>query len=91
MRAVTKTKVRRARCKHVLAILVNRLETVELIREEIHPPVGDFAESPMEVAVLRWNGLEVSLPLSCVVFLGKQPHARYGNKRKLKPPGVTGT
>lgn len=70
-----KAKVRRARCKQVLAILCNRLETVDLIREEIHPPTGDFAEHPLEVAVVRWYGLEVVVPLDCVVFLGHQPYA----------------
>lgn len=85
-----KVKVRRARCKQVLAILVNRLETVELIRQEVHPPVGDFAEGPLELAVVRWNGLEVYLALKCVVFLGKQPRAERANECGLSNPAATG-
>ena len=74
-----KAKVRRARSKQVLAILLNRLETLELLREEIHhPAIGDFAEDPLELAVVRWNGLEVYVPLDCVVFLGDQPYAKGG-------------
>lgn len=46
---------------------------MELIREEIHPPVGDIAEGPLELAVVRWLGLEVLVPLQCVMFLGKLP------------------
>ncbi len=69
------TKVRRrpARCTQVLVILNSRIETVELIREEVYPPVGDFAEDPLELAVVRWHGLEVSIPLECVMFLGELP------------------
>ena len=46
------------RCKQVLAILLSRLETVELIREEVHAQIGDFADGSFEMAVVRWNGLE---------------------------------
>ena len=69
------TKIRRrpARCKQVLVILNSRIEAVELIREEVYPPVGDFAEDALEMAVVRWHGLEVSVPLECVMFLGKLP------------------
>lgn len=81
---LTKRKVRRARCKQVLAILCNRLETVELIREEVHPPIGDFAENPIEVAVVRWYGLEVVVPLDCVVFLGHRPYAERAKKWGLQ-------
>jgi hypothetical protein len=68
-------KIRRrpARCKQVLVILNGRIETLELIREEVHPAVGDFAEGPLEFAVVRWLGLEVSVPLECVMFLGALP------------------
>ena len=68
-------KIRRrpARCKHVLVILNGRIETLELIREEVHPAVGDFAEGPLEFAVVRWHGLEVLVPLECVMFLGALP------------------
>ena len=69
------SKVRRrpARCKQVLVILNNRIETAKLIREEVYPPGGDFAEDVLEMAVERWHGLEVSVPLECVMFLNKLP------------------
>jgi hypothetical protein len=73
-------EVRHARCKHVLAILLNRLETLELIREEVHPPHGDFATEASQLVVVRWYGIEVSLPVDCVVFLGDQPHAEGGRQ-----------
>jgi hypothetical protein len=85
-----KFKVRRARCKQVLAILLNRLETVELIREEVHPPIGDFAEEPLELAFVRWYGLEVSLPLECVVFLSDEPLAERGKEWALRFQAATG-
>jgi len=85
-----KVKVHRARCKQVVAILCNRLETVDLIREEIHPPTGDFAENPLEVAVVRWFGLEVIVPLDCVVFLGHQPYAERAKRWRLKFPAMAG-
>ena len=69
----SKTRTRRARCNHVLVILNNRLETVKLIREEIHPPIGDLAVGPLELAVMRWHGLEIRVPLECVVFLSRLP------------------
>ncbi len=69
----SKVRTRRARCKQVMVILNSRLETVELIREEIHPPVGDFPADPLELAVVRWHGLEVFVALECVIFLGKLP------------------
>ena len=69
----SKAKVQRARCKEVLVIFNNRLETVKLIREEIHPPAGDFADGPLELAVVRWHGLEVFVALECVMFLRKLP------------------
>lgn len=64
---------RPARCKQVLVILNNRIETVESVREEVYPPVGDFAEGPLEFAVVRWHGLEVLVPLECVMVLGTLP------------------
>jgi len=60
-----KVRSRPARCKQVLVILNGRIETLELIREEVHPAVGDFAEGPLELAVVRWLGLEVFVPLEC--------------------------
>ena len=71
-------KVRRPRSKQVLVILLNHLQTLELIREEIHPAVGDFEKEPFELAVVRWNGLEVYVPVECVVFLADQPYAKRG-------------
>ena len=70
---LSKSRRRRARCKHVLAAIDHRIETLELIREEIFPPVGDFAYEPEEFAVVRWLGLEVYVPLESVVFLGELP------------------
>lgn len=69
----SKVRTRRARCKQVLVVLNSRIETVKLIREEIHPRVGDFEYEPLEIAVLLWHGLEVFVPIECVVFLGKLP------------------
>lgn len=87
----TQLKVRRARCKQVLAVLLNRLETLELVREEVHPPIGDFAKDAVELAVVRWNGLEVYVPIDCVVFLGKQPYAERSKEWALKFLAATGT
>ena len=84
----TKVKIRRARSKQVLAILLNRLETLELIREEIHPETGDFALHPLELAVVRWHGIEVHVPLDCVNFLGDQHHAQRGIEWRSKVPGT---
>ena len=69
----SKVRSRPARCAQVLVILNGRIETVEFIREDVYPPVGDFAEDALQLAVVRWHGLEVSVPLECVVFLGKLP------------------
>lgn len=68
-----KPRRRPARCKQVLVIINHRIEMVELIREEVHPPMGDFADEPLEFAVVRWHGLEVYVPLESVIFLGKLP------------------
>ena len=80
----SKVEIRRARCRLVLAILLNRIETLDLIREEVHPPIGDVAEGPLQMAVVRWNGLEVYVPLECVVFLGPQPYAKRSKDWSLK-------
>ena len=68
-----KYKKRKPRCKQVLAVLCNKLETLETIREEVYDPVGDFADSPLEMMVVRKEGAgsfnEVSIPMSCVIFL----------------------
>jgi hypothetical protein len=88
--SLMKPKPRRLRCKQVLAILLSRLETLELIREEEHPPIGDFASEALELAVVRWNGLEVYLPLDCVVFLSEQPYAERSKDWGLKFLKTTG-
>lgn len=64
-----KTRIRRARCQKVLAILNNRIETVDLLREEEYEPGGDFPEEPIEIAVVRFRDLEVHVSLDTVVFL----------------------
>ena len=75
----------------MLAILLNRLETLDLIREEVHPPFGDFAPDALQMAVVRSNGLEVYVPLECVIFLGKQPYAERSREWGLKFLASTGT
>jgi hypothetical protein len=68
-----KVKKRKARCKQVLAVLCNKLETLECLREVIYPPFGDFADSPLECMVCRYKGAgsydEIEIPMSCVIFL----------------------
>jgi hypothetical protein len=89
-----KARTRRARCNQVLVILNNRLETVKLIREEVHPLVGDLAAGPLELAVMKWHGLEMFVSLDCVVFLSNIPpepkwiqEARAS--ARVSPPGGT--
>ena len=65
----------------MLAILDNRMETVELLREEIHPPTGDLADGTLEIAVVRWRELAVSIPLNSVVFLHGR-HYRQGMAKR---------
>jgi len=66
---VTKKK---ARCKQVLAILSNKLETFKLLREESYPLIGDFS-APQTYAIVQVKGAgsfdEVLIPVECVVFL----------------------
>ena len=64
-----KPRIRRARCGKVLAILNNRLETVDLLREEEYAAVGDFPEGPIQIAVVRFRRLAVRVSLDTVVFL----------------------
>jgi hypothetical protein len=64
-----KPRIRRARCRNVLAILNNRIETVDLLREEEYDPVGDFQEGPIQFAVVRFRDLDVHVSLDTVVFL----------------------
>ena len=62
-----------ARCKLVQAILSNKLETFELLREETYPWLNDFDNTPHTYAVVRVKGAgsfdEVMVPIQCVVFL----------------------
>jgi len=73
---VMKIKKRKARCKKVLAILCNEIKALELLREEVYPPVGDFADGPTEYAICRLKGAgsfdEVIIPLCSVIFLQNQ-------------------
>ena len=64
-----KPRIRRARCRKVLAILNNRLETIDLLREEEYDSVGDFPEGPIQFAVVRFRDLAVHVSLDTVVFL----------------------
>lgn len=52
----SKPQKHRTRCKPALVILNNRIEIVELIREGIHPAVGDRADEPLALAVLGGKG-----------------------------------
>ena len=61
---------RKPRCKQVLVVLNNKLETLDLVREEVYPPQSDFDDENLELAVVRYhNGWEVYVALECVVFL----------------------
>ena len=86
-----KIRIRPPRCKHVLVVLNNRLETLRLVREEIYPPIGDFDHGSSQVAVVEWCGLEVHVALDCVVFLRNVPpepqwirEARVKTKQELR-------
>ena len=64
-------KKKQPRCKQVLVVLDNRLEVVELLREEMYPPPpSDFPDDGLsEFAVVRYQNLVVHMPIECVVFL----------------------
>ena len=64
-----KAIVRKARCKQVLVILDNKLETVQLLREETFPPVGDLEDEQLTYAVVKYRKLLVHVPINCVVFM----------------------
>jgi len=68
-----KRKIKKARCKEVLAILINKVGVYPLIREEIWPPYGDFADGPSHFAVLKVEGAgsnnEVMVSIDTVMFL----------------------
>ena len=63
---VTKKK---ARCKRVIAVLNNKLETLDLIREQTYPSHGDFAEGPITMAIVKKDSIEILIPIDCVIFL----------------------
>ncbi len=67
----TKKRIRKARCKYVLAILNCNIEKFKLLREEIYPPVGDFDEFMTYAVCFSKNLLfkEIMIPINCVVFL----------------------
>ncbi len=64
---------KKARCKQVQAILSNKLETFDLLREETYPCLGDFPDNPQTYAIVRVKGAgsfdEVLVPIHCVIFL----------------------
>ena len=69
-----KVKTLKPRCKRVLVILNNKLETVKLVREEIYPPAGDFDTNEHHMAVVDYNignihSVEVYVSIDMVVFL----------------------
>lgn len=79
-------KVRHTRCKRVLVIFNNQVEIVDLLREETHfpPPHQDFDYEPVELAVVRFIGVEVYVPRGSVVFLLEEQQSK--SKGNLKPP-----
>lgn len=72
-----KVTKRKPRCKRVLAIIRNKIEEFELLREDTYPPMGDFQEYPQTVAVLRYPSEEphrkfapeIIVSIECVIFL----------------------
>lgn len=72
---------RKPRCKQVLVVLNNKLETLELVREEVYPPQSDLDDGNLELAVVRYhNGWEVYVALECVVFLHNLLNSRPGTQ-----------
>jgi hypothetical protein len=63
-------KTKRARCKHVLAVLDNTLHTLRLLREDTYPVYNDDNAT---FAVVYYEGAgsfnEVMVPIESVVFL----------------------
>lgn len=68
-----KKKVKKARCKKVVAILLNQIGIYPLVREELWPPYGDFADGWAHFAVLKVEGAgsnnEVMVSIDTVMFL----------------------
>jgi len=68
---------RKPRCKRVLAIIRNKIEEFELLREDTYPPMGDFPEGDVTYAILRYpsdiphrkNAPEILVAMECVIFL----------------------
>jgi len=68
-----KPKKIRARCKHVLAILDNKIQTLNTVREEVFRPSGDFDDHDHHYMVVEWPGNpdfpHVHIPIQCCIFL----------------------
>lgn len=64
-----KVKTRKPRCKKVLVILDNKVQTLDLIKEKVYPVMGDFDVSPAEFAIVRHENGPVHVALTSVVFL----------------------
>lgn len=50
-RAATLLQERSRRCKQVLVVRASKLETLDLIREEVYPPPSAFDYGPLELAM----------------------------------------
>ena len=76
-------KVRHARCKRVLVILNNRVEIVDLLREETHfaSPHTELDYEPVDLAVVLFAGVQVYVSCACVVFL----HDKNEPRRQRNP------
>lgn len=70
----SKITKRKARCKRVMAVLDNRIERLETVREETFPPQGDFDDSDgHHFMVVKWPNQPtypyIHIPLQSVIFL----------------------
>lgn len=59
-----KARKRRARCKQVLVILNNRIEMVELLREEVHPAWEILRRGRWHLPLCAGMGWRLSFPSS---------------------------
>ena len=71
-----KKKTKKARCKHVMAVLNNKLETLDTVREEHWPPIGDFdPDEGYTFVVVQWPGQPkdkypyIHIPAQTCIFL----------------------
>jgi hypothetical protein len=69
-----KIKKHKARCKRVMAIIDNRIERFDTVREETYPPIHDFDSSDgTHFMVVKWPKQptypHIHIPLQCVIFL----------------------